>query len=61
MYRYHFERQLKEIDIGPSTRGSNVLAKRKALAPYKRICDDIDPLAQRNPTWRYANTAAKTP
>lgn len=50
VYRYHFEGQLKEIDIGPSARGSNRLAQRKALALYKLICDDIDPLAQRDQT-----------
>jgi hypothetical protein len=50
VYRYHFEGHLKEIDIGPSTRGSDRLAQRKALALYKLICDDIDPLAQRDQT-----------
>ena len=52
VYRYHFEGQLKEIDIGPSTRGSGPVAKRKAFALYKLICDDIDPLAQRQETDR---------
>jgi len=52
VYRYHFEGQLKEIDIGPSTHGSGAVAKRKAFALYKLICDDIDPLARRQQTDR---------